>query len=69
MSSAASLGAVTIGSKHSASGSSTVDLPDLPWSDWQIKADDIIFAQDETGQPHKLGSGAYGTVSAPPTSF
>lgn len=38
-------------------------LPDMPWSDWEIKADDIHITKDETGAPIKLGSGAYGTVS------
>ena len=47
----------------SRSSGTSVDLPELPWSDWEIKADDIIMAKDADGSPVKLGSGAYGTVS------
>ena len=60
--SAASSGGTAVTAETRASGVSSMDLPDLPWSDWQIKADDIIFATDDKGHPVKLGSGAYGTV-------
>ena len=46
--------------------SGSLGLPELPWSDWEIKADDIHISKDEDGQPIKLGSGAYGTVILDP---
>lgn len=48
----------------SATSSHSVELPDLPWSDWEIKASDIQMARHANGEPIKLGSGAYGTVSS-----
>ena len=50
----------------SAASSHSVELPDLPWSDWEIKAADINITKDSHGEPVKLGSGAYGTVKTMP---
>ena len=47
---------------RSAGSSHSVELPDLPWSDWEIKASDIVISKDSHDEPLKLGSGAYGTV-------
>ena len=60
---AASLGP-SVSGRTSLLGGSVVDLPSLPWSDWELKASDILFARDGAGQPIRLGSGAFGTVNS-----
>jgi len=65
---ASSIPSVVSGSSAGASTGS-LGLPDLPWSDWELKADDIIITKDAEGNPIKLGSGAYGTVGPPPPPF
>ena len=40
-----------------------MDLPELPWSDWEIKPEDIQYVMGEESQPLKLGAGAYGAVN------
>ena len=42
---------------------SSVELPDMPWSNWEVKATDIAICRDDQDEPIILGSGAYGTVS------
>ena len=68
---ASTISASSTGPKSLSSGNSSVELPDLPWSDWEIKASDIQMAQNAQGAPVKLGSGAYGTVApcSPHQSF
>lgn len=43
--------------------SSTIELPPLPWSDWEIPAEQIAICKREDGSDWELGSGAFGKVS------
>lgn len=37
-------------------------LPDLPWSDWELKPEDLQICSRPDGSRWHLGSGAYGSV-------
>jgi len=41
-------------------GSGAIELPVLPWSDWEIPADEIRICRRPNGAEWELGSGAFG---------
>lgn len=41
---------------------STIELPSLPWSDWEISAEQITICKREDGSDWELGAGAFGKV-------
>lgn len=41
---------------------STIELPALPWSDWEISAEQITICKREDGSDWELGAGAFGKV-------
>lgn len=41
-------------------GSGAIELPLLPWSDWEISADEIRICRRPNGAEWELGSGAFG---------
>jgi hypothetical protein len=43
---------------------SLIQLPALPWSDWEVPADQVSICKHEDGSDWELGAGAYGKVGA-----
>ena len=41
---------------------SSIELPALPWSDWEISAEQITICKREDGSDWELGAGAFGKV-------
>ncbi|BDA50936.1 probable serine/threonine-protein kinase DDB_G0267514 at C-terminar half [Coccomyxa sp. Obi] len=41
---------------------SIIELPALPWSDWEISAEQITICKHEDGSDWELGAGAFGKV-------
>lgn len=39
---------------------SQIELPRLPWSDWEIPAEQITICKREDGSDWELGAGAFG---------
>lgn len=58
------------GSGVSTSGrmdSGSIELPVLPWVDWQIPAEEIRICRRPNGAEWELGSGAFGKARSPET--
>ena len=51
-----------------AGGSGQIELPSMPWSDWEVPADQITICKREDGSDWELGSGAFGKVCHAPPS-
>ena len=49
-----------------ASGSGQIELPSMPWSDWEVPAEQITICKREDGSDWELGSGAFGKVCLTP---
>ena len=45
-------------------GESQIELPRMPWSDWEIAAEQITICKRPNGEDWELGSGAYGSVGS-----
>ena len=45
-----------------AGGSGQIELPAMPWSDWEVPAEQITICKRDDGSDWELGSGAFGKV-------